>query len=1855
MARRASAVAANSAMRGYGNQMNRQGAATPPGSTPSPLLTDIASGVGVPQRVNQTGGWGDVYGYLGLPRQPQSFTDAAFGPFSPILSVPINEPQDNTGQTPARRLPYRVGWNLPVGEPGTEGLKLADFGTLRTLADLYSVARACVDYLKSEISALEWDILPTKAAAGAMRNSKAAAIDFGKRQGEALKFLRRPDPNFATWQSWMMAMLEEELVYDALSLVVVPTWGKGRGRGRLGSDLQNVVLVSGATIRPLYDVRGWSPRPPNVAYQQYLYGVPRSDWMNIITDQDIEEAGLTGQDIYRYRGSQLMYLPRNPRTWTPYGQSCIEKALLPIITGLARQGWQNDYYKEGTVPAVYISPGADMSPAQIRELQNALNGIAGDPAYHHKIIVLPPNSKVDPQRSTPLADQFDEIIMLQVCCVPGTEIMTRDGLKVIENVQVGDQVLTHKGRWRTVTKTMANPVHSPVRRITANGFDPLEVTGNHPVWAAQYTQTSTHCQRYQDTDWTAAEDLRSKKSSGEFHALTLPIPQTGPANAVLTIADHVSARSGRSTSSLNRLPSVLPMNAAFGRLLGFYMAEGSTTGSQTAWYFHENETTYQQQVIDDLWSVFGLRAKITPVPDEKCVRVTCSSVLLSELLNCGTAMQKRLPPWAWDGSREFYEALLWAWVAGDGTLRRTGWRGYTTSRTLAWQMRLVALACGHEPQLRTQMQSKSVIKGRPINGQDHIYVVEVVLNKQPGRRGTYRIDGPHLTSPVRSNELSEYAGDIVYNLEVEEDESYVTTGGCTHNCMGFGVQPTQIGIIPQVSTAVSPSAAKQMSQMAGEAQARATQKPRLLFYMWLMDYILQELCGQEDMRFVFAGMQEESDEKTETDLVVNQMSHAIITIDEGREKLGLVPYGTKESTEPGFLTATGWIPLAQAAQQSTALAGMSAQGPSAPQGPTGNGDKPSKPPTKPGPGGKPASGGAAQKPAAGNTGGAPGTRTSRAANGIKPNNPTTPGHELRAAAAKKSAGDDEDEQQDHDRERDEAIVALEAVIVTRLVQLMLSVSSGTVPMAEAVQMGTDIMRHGYSTLMTQASQAAARDLADVEPMAAQDIDALAAVRASNQQPFLMGMAQDAAQASQTGESPTWLPARAKLYSETMRPAWEHAYGRTAAIADPTTKIIWHLGEAEHCPLCIARDGQEYTIDTLPCWPGDGGFGECCLGGPNCKCWLEFKVGDNTTGIGENLRREAGYFQQQRSTITARRAEARQQRDAFIAELPNTPGSDGTSARSRAQSREDLRRKLADLANRRIQQGGGYPGVSVEPADIPAKLIAGILGQYGEDAPASEIPITALMNAVESMYTGKLTEADMTKAAFTAAMTAAVVDLLEPHEVRAELEALTRHALKGRAPSSWDPQHLTPEDIAVVADLIKSGLDDRDMIVTNALRLRRRVVNIDGEVLSPDDTSLDEPMPVRRGDASGGGGPVLLPHDANDIYHDVYDLTRVGKGADHSQVVAGGLLVHAADTGRILMLQRHLGDETKDAAGQWELPGGRREEDETPLKAAIREWEEETGLKLPDGELTGAWASPNGRYHGYVHTIAREEDLPILDGRDEVRNPDDPDGDSTEALAWWDPDHLDGNPAVRDELHDDLDLLHAALRKKKPIDPDNVTAAQVYTQLLRNFPPKAIAWVKDCRWIGPIQVPLDQFDTQDREKWAASHQPERVQHFADKLKAGKPVHPIVAVKEPGQDTLIIVDGHHRYGGAELAKQKADTYIGLVDHDGGPWDETHSAQLHQGSDQANKSHGHGGDAETLREYWTHEDHPGPTHFAFEEEIAWGTPGDFNRCTDMLMEHGHMSEEQAHGYCNLRHHEALGYWPAQHARMLRGDKKS
>ena len=159
-------------------------------------------------------------------------------------------------------------------------------------------------------------------------------------------------------------------------------------------------------------------------------------------------------------------------------------------------------------------------------------------------------------------------------------------------------------------------------------------------------------------------------------------------------------------------------------------------------------------------------------------------------------------------------------------------------------------------------------------------------------------------------------------------------------------------------------------------------------------------------------------------------------------------------------------------------------------------------------------------------------------------------------------------------------------------------------------------------------------------------------------------------------------------------------------------------------------------------------------------------------------------------------------------------------------------------------------------------------------------------------------------------------------------------------------------------------------------------------------------------------------------HNLNDAGRLSVRKAAGEVGVAGLAVHAADTGRVLMLQRALCDDDP-AAGTWEFPGGHIEGSETPLQGAWREWAEETGCVPPPGVQAGTWTSLDGIYQGIVWTVDCEASVPVRSDT-EISNPDDPDGDQAEAIAWWNPADLPGNPAVRPELLADIDSVMGAL-------------------------------------------------------------------------------------------------------------------------------------------------------------------------------------------------------------------------------------
>lgn len=166
-----------------------------------------------------------------------------------------------------------------------------------------------------------------------------------------------------------------------------------------------------------------------------------------------------------------------------------------------------------------------------------------------------------------------------------------------------------------------------------------------------------------------------------------------------------------------------------------------------------------------------------------------------------------------------------------------------------------------------------------------------------------------------------------------------------------------------------------------------------------------------------------------------------------------------------------------------------------------------------------------------------------------------------------------------------------------------------------------------------------------------------------------------------------------------------------------------------------------------------------------------------------------------------------------------------------------------------------------------------------------------------------------------------------------------------------------------------------------------------------------------------------PDDGSDETDGSDENLTAAIDASLAQIEAGikfaGLVVLAADTGRVLLLQRAL-DDDDPASGRWEYPGGALEGDETPYEGAVREWAEEVGHPVPDGEVTGSWIGTNGVWQGFVLLTPTEADVDPNTGVDDriTINPDqDPDDDHAEVAAWWEPSDLPGMAALRDECQD----------------------------------------------------------------------------------------------------------------------------------------------------------------------------------------------------------------------------------------------
>jgi Phage portal protein/ParB-like nuclease domain len=847
-----------------------------------------------------------------LPRDWATYLSGTFGPLAPIRPVPIDTPQPGEDRPEPRRLQYPVGWNMPMGMPGSEGLgKLADFHTLRTLADLYSVARACIELRKSELRGVGWDIGLTKDAAKDLRNDRKGMASFAKRRAAAVKFFRRPDPYYSDFTAWFDALLEEVLVTDALALYVHPA--RGKGKGLLGSSIAALDLIDGSLIRPLMDVRGGKPAAPSPAYQQFEHGVPRVDLMTLLLGaDDPEQEKLTAE----YRGDQLMYLPYSQRTWTPYGQAPIERAIIPIMTGLNKQQFQLNFFQEGSIPGLFISPGdPNMTPSQIRELQDALNSLAGDQSWKHKIIVLPGGSHVDPQKPNALADAFDEIVMVQVCMafnVMPMELGISPRVSATQSTGAAHQMA--KACYTSDVEVLTRRGWLPFSSVKVGDAGDEFATRNPKTFAFEWQHATAYHEYDHDGELVEFTSTHGRQAKDEGLHLRVtpnhrmvtvePIAKSSPVAYKEYIREAGDIRAQRISVPLTSAwEGSGPQSVRFGKhewaaadfaaLLGAYIAEGHLR-RQRGYYKRAGEWVRrgedhinkqicisQQRTSKGYEAYHELLTRMLgrePGYNHGTFYFACAE-LWDYLDVLGHASEKHIPAAVKDWSAPALQALLDHYLLGDGYLENGAWRAKTVSERLAGDLQEVAQKLGMSATLTLMRPRDVFIKGRLIAAENCQDCYLVRFNKSLTRRMT--ITRTHYTGKV-------------YCVTTPNGIIYVRENGSPVWC--------------------------------GNSQDIQERKGTVPLLLWLknaiFDTILQDVCGNDDLEWKWEGLEEDEDAKTLTELLVQQIGTGLRSIDEARAELGLDPWGLPVTSDPGWASQmSGFVPFTAApVEQIAALA-----------------------------------------------------------------------------------------------------------------------------------------------------------------------------------------------------------------------------------------------------------------------------------------------------------------------------------------------------------------------------------------------------------------------------------------------------------------------------------------------------------------------------------------------------------------------------------------------------------------------------------------------------------------------------------------------------------------------------------------------------------------------------------------------------------------------------------------------------------------------------------------------------------------------------------------------------------------------
>ena len=421
-----------------------------------------------------------------------------------------------------------------------------------------------------------------------------------------------------------------------------------------------------------------------------------------------------------------------------------------------------------------------------------------------------------------------------ISCFPkGTRILMKNGTeKKIEDVKKGDMVYTHKSVEK-VTETFKREYEGEILDIKPMACQPFTVTPEHPLFAVKKEDVVCrypawqkrnmlcypgnenrpsynghggcgYCKEPTNVNWTPewveAKDLKA----GDY--LVFPIPTAKKDISRMDILKYIDfdgkVEEGdrlRWRFSKTTIPRYVEVTPTFLRLLGYFMAEGNFLYGEASnnhkkpnglnLTFNEAETEYIDDVVASFKEIFGIECHLYNYQKSHSTMVRVSNIPLAMFFRvlCGEhAKGKRwhkdlmlLPP-------EKQKHLLEGHYRGDGCLTSLNQESVartrivsTTSEELANQVWIMLHRLRMKPRWAFQIMHALLPQG----GRHSSRIWHISYDDGGGRGHDRRrwLDERYMFAPIYTITKRE-STEEVFNLEVENDHSYVANKVAVHNC-----------------------------------------------------------------------------------------------------------------------------------------------------------------------------------------------------------------------------------------------------------------------------------------------------------------------------------------------------------------------------------------------------------------------------------------------------------------------------------------------------------------------------------------------------------------------------------------------------------------------------------------------------------------------------------------------------------------------------------------------------------------------------------------------------------------------------------------------------------------------------------------------------------------------------------------------------------------------------------------------------------------------------------------------------------------------------------------------------------------